>query len=679
MAAASEQVDLSLIGHTDLLNWFIQHGGTVDKSVRIAQDASRGVHLQVKADWPEAIPKETRVINTPIELSMSWYNAIGYESPRGSFPKHGVDLPRTWIDQVGPEEAFAFFLMGQYLQGAEGFWYPYLRTLPQPGQLTTPLFFGEEDVDWIQGTGIPEAAVERIKIWEEKYDSGYLQLGEIGYPDCEQYTWELYLWASTIITSRAFSAKVLSGAVQPDDLPEDGVSALLPLIDLPNHRPMAKVEWRAGDKDIGLLVLEDHSAGQEISNNYGPRNNEQLLINYGFCISGNPTDYRIVHLGVKPDSPLGEAKARQLELFPQVANNIEDHYYIFNPFYPLLAPETKMEHSIFSPALFNALTVMESNTRERKLLEITEGSIRIPPGYGNSHSIYAALAQISFELMAHATNLKASAEHLPLQPTTLNQTHSQIYRNGLVTLDQAALVIATWTIARGREHKRGESWEDTKVLLYELMARVPAGLLSEDVMSRIRVRILERPSLITKNGELFRLGELFSLLPAEMQEPAQTCFQHALGVASQAVPSISIDPQTMFATVICLLVATYNSPEARQSLSPRLNRWFTFLLEQYPPPSATSRSIETGVNEDSETLLQFKGYIKAEQPSSWAPGDGVNWLTEGSGWLDSEWLQWAWTVAGSEMVMIPLEPFEILKMEGSLSMLKQACLYVPQE
>lgn len=115
--------------------------------MRIAQDASRGVHLQVKADWPEAIPKETRVINTPIELSMSWYNAIGYESPRGSFPKHGVDLPRTWIDQVGPEETFAFFLMGQYLRGAEGFWYPYLRTLPQPGQLTTPLFFGEEDVE----------------------------------------------------------------------------------------------------------------------------------------------------------------------------------------------------------------------------------------------------------------------------------------------------------------------------------------------------------------------------------------------------------------------------------------------------------------------------------------------------------------------------------------------------
>ena len=86
---------------------------------------------------------------------------------------------------------------------------------------------------------------------------------------------DLYLWASTIITSRAFSAKVLSGVVATQNLPEDGISVLLPLIDLPNHRPLAKVEWRAGTEDVGLIVLEDIAPSQEISNNYGPRNNEQ--------------------------------------------------------------------------------------------------------------------------------------------------------------------------------------------------------------------------------------------------------------------------------------------------------------------------------------------------------------------------------------------------------------------
>lgn len=59
------------------------------------------------------------------------------------------------------------------------------------------------------------------------------------------------------------------------DLPADSVPVLLPLIDLPNHRPLAKVEWRAGDQDVGLLVQENVAPGEEISNNYGPRNNEQ--------------------------------------------------------------------------------------------------------------------------------------------------------------------------------------------------------------------------------------------------------------------------------------------------------------------------------------------------------------------------------------------------------------------
>ena len=63
--------------------------------------------------------------------------------------------------------------------------------------------------------------------------------------------------------------------MEASDLPESGISVLLPLIDLPNHRPLAKVEWRAGTQDVGLIIREDIRPGEEISNNYGPRNNEQ--------------------------------------------------------------------------------------------------------------------------------------------------------------------------------------------------------------------------------------------------------------------------------------------------------------------------------------------------------------------------------------------------------------------
>lgn len=93
--------------------------------------------------------------------------------------------------------------------------------------------------------------------------------------DCADGDRDLYLWASTIFVSRAFSSKVLSGVVPDSDLPEESVSVLLPFIDVLNHRPLAKVEWRAGKDDVAFLTRESVAAGEEIANNYGPRNNEQ--------------------------------------------------------------------------------------------------------------------------------------------------------------------------------------------------------------------------------------------------------------------------------------------------------------------------------------------------------------------------------------------------------------------
>ena len=83
--------------------------------------------------------------------------------------------------------------------------------------------------------------------------------------------------------SRAFSAKVFSGVFPEKELSEEHFAVLLPLIDMGNHRPLAKVEWRAGKEDVAFVVLEDVTAGQEISNNYGPRNNEQRR-----CLSRTP-------------------------------------------------------------------------------------------------------------------------------------------------------------------------------------------------------------------------------------------------------------------------------------------------------------------------------------------------------------------------------------------------------
>lgn len=399
-------------------------------------------------------------------------------------------------------------------------------------------------------------------------------------------------------------------------------------------------------------------------------------MNYGFCIAGNPTDYRIVKLGVKSDSPLSKAKARQCEMFPEVAKSTDDHYYIFNVYYPLLAPERPMEYSIFSPALFNAMTVMQANQRELKQLEITEGGVSIPSAYGNGHCVLAALAQISFELIAHIMMLQASGQDLPSELANLKQTFAKVYRDGLITLDKTALVIASWTIARARAHNRSSEWNGIKSLLKEHMDRIPEGHFSEDVLSRIQMRILERESVVKKNGELFRIGELYNLLPADMQGPSQQCFNHILGWASQQIPALATDPQALFAIVVALLTATHRSSTAKPRLSSRLTTWMDFLLEQYPPP--TSPDADTSPEEGRHSIDALGQLARGENARAWAVQDGVTWLTEDSGWLEPSWLQWAWRVVKEEMVLIPLDPLQVLTTD-SPGMAKQAVLYVPQE
>lgn len=388
-------------------------------------------------------------------------------------------------------------------------------------------------------------------------------------------------------------------------------------------------------------------------------------MNYGFCLTNNPTDYRIVKLGVKPDSPLGQAKARQIEMFPHLAK-ADDHYYIFNVFYPLLAPEGPMEHAIISPALFNALTVMEGNERERKAVEIEETGISISNKYGNGRSTLAALAQVSFELIAHIAQLRAAGEDLPEEPANLKQTFAKIYRDGQSTLDKTALIITSWTLVRAREHDRKEGWEDIKVMLNEHLSKIPAGYFSDEVLSKVRVRVLERQSLVPKNGELFRLMELFSLLPPELQSVSGKYWAEHIATGPWAT-----DPQVMFSLAILLLVTTARSDQTRSSLPSRLTRWVDFLIAEYPQGASEGADESQG-----REILNFLGSNRDRFLLA-AADCGVTWLSDSAEWMDAKWLQWACTVGDAERVLIPLEPLQVLTEDPAMA--KQAVLYVPQE
>lgn len=134
----------------------------------------------------------------PIELTMSYFDAVDYqpepttkEVEKKPFCSHGVHLPKKLIDTIGPEETTAFFLMGHYLLRENGFWFPYISSLPGPEELTTPLFFREEegDLEWLGMTSLAASREQRLKIWRGNWERGYTILKELGFEGVGLYTW----------------------------------------------------------------------------------------------------------------------------------------------------------------------------------------------------------------------------------------------------------------------------------------------------------------------------------------------------------------------------------------------------------------------------------------------------------------------------------------------------------
>ena len=64
--------------------------------------------------------------------------------------------------------------------------------------------------------------------------------------------------------------------------------ALLPLLDLLNHRDGARVRLERSEKAWRLVADDAYAAGGEVFNSYGARGNLELLLNYGFAVVDNP-------------------------------------------------------------------------------------------------------------------------------------------------------------------------------------------------------------------------------------------------------------------------------------------------------------------------------------------------------------------------------------------------------
>ena len=204
----------------------------------------------------------------------------------------------------------------------------YLRALPT--DFDDPLWWSAEAVAArLAGTNLAAAVAHRARWLRRIFDAVVAPLTAARPADfpAATFSFRSWMWAHSCFSSRGFPARLaeppsasgdagtdesasrvvqvdgVGGAAGDDANPlasSDGspVGCMLPVLDILNHSPVARVEWQRGADAVAFISREEIGAGTEIFNNYGPKGNEELLLAFGFVVHENAADSVALALAV---------------------------------------------------------------------------------------------------------------------------------------------------------------------------------------------------------------------------------------------------------------------------------------------------------------------------------------------------------------------------------------------
>ncbi|KAJ2754879.1 hypothetical protein GGI19_002084 [Coemansia pectinata] len=198
-----------------------------------------------------------------------------------------------------------FLIHERFVMKEASFWKPYIDILPL--EFHTPLQFNDEELKFLRGTPAEFAVEERREGYREQHQTALALVPESVIPR-DVLTYENYLWAMTVLSSRSFSKDLMEGSLCSLTAESE---VLMPLLDMTNHYPLTPVTWTICDDGVGFSNCGTIEAGQEIVNDYGEKSNEELMMGYGFCVPQNPLSCFHIKLNYSQD-PLVEAKERIL-------------------------------------------------------------------------------------------------------------------------------------------------------------------------------------------------------------------------------------------------------------------------------------------------------------------------------------------------------------------------------
>ncbi|KAL7575440.1 hypothetical protein ACA910_007341 [Epithemia clementina (nom. ined.)] len=219
----------------------------------------------------------------------------------------------------------------RYALGEKSFFKAYIGVLPEVEEVNPTFTWSKEDLDFLEGSPVVAATKSLQMKLEREYQA--LLGGEDGliakYPDrfpAEHFTYENWVWAFTILFSRAIRLRSLQ---QGETL------ALVPYADLINHSPFSQAyidaresgDWlfKTGGEEVILYADRGYRRMEQIYISYGQKSNAELLLLYGFAVERNPFNSVDVTVSINPltSSFIKELNDDTLDVDPLAEEKIE--------------------------------------------------------------------------------------------------------------------------------------------------------------------------------------------------------------------------------------------------------------------------------------------------------------------------------------------------------------------
>lgn len=165
-----------------LRTWFEANGGWLNPDVNIVYDGSCGFHARASKSLGAPV-----IAKCPAQLTLSYLNL-----DRSQTRVPHVDTPlQSFLGQI-PNHVLTYLLLielrQRFFDKQASPWEPYIACLPGPESMTTPIWFTDEDMTFLQGTNLAQAAVTTRERWNAEWEHAIDTMEKSGYDKARAYS-----------------------------------------------------------------------------------------------------------------------------------------------------------------------------------------------------------------------------------------------------------------------------------------------------------------------------------------------------------------------------------------------------------------------------------------------------------------------------------------------------------